>query len=146
MQETQEPWIPSLGQEDPLEEERATTPVFLPGKSHGKRSLAGYSPWGRRVRHDWAHTHSPGKEMGLWAPWWPAQGHPTDGAELGLLWLMVPSAMDKCHRMWKCEQLWECIKDLRTRAQWILSDECTHTLFCMHLWVELCPPKDIVTS
>ena len=22
------------------------TPVFLPGKSHGKRSLAGYSPWG----------------------------------------------------------------------------------------------------
>ena len=23
------------------------TPVFLPGKSHGQRSLAGYSPWGR---------------------------------------------------------------------------------------------------
>ena len=22
------------------------TPVFLPGKSHGQRSLAGYSPWG----------------------------------------------------------------------------------------------------
>ena len=22
------------------------TPVFLPGKSHGERSLAGYSPWG----------------------------------------------------------------------------------------------------
>ena len=22
------------------------TPVFLPGESHGKRSLAGYSPWG----------------------------------------------------------------------------------------------------
>ena len=21
-------------------------PVFLPGKSHGQRSLAGYSPWG----------------------------------------------------------------------------------------------------
>ena len=28
------------------------TPVFLPGESHGQRSLAGYSPWGRRVRHD----------------------------------------------------------------------------------------------
>ena len=28
------------------------TPVFLPGKSHGQRSLAGFSPWGRRVRHD----------------------------------------------------------------------------------------------
>ena len=30
------------------------TPVFLPGKSHGQRSLAGYDPWGhRRVRLDW---------------------------------------------------------------------------------------------
>ncbi|CAI9164575.1 unnamed protein product [Rangifer tarandus platyrhynchus] len=23
-------------------------PVFLPGESHGQRSLAGYSPWGRK--------------------------------------------------------------------------------------------------
>ena len=29
------------------------TPVFLPGKSHGQRSLAGYNPRGhKRVRHD----------------------------------------------------------------------------------------------
>ena len=29
------------------------TPVFLPGKSHGQRRLAGYSPWGlKRVGHD----------------------------------------------------------------------------------------------
>ena len=27
------------------------TPVFLPGESHGQRSLVGYSPLGRRVRH-----------------------------------------------------------------------------------------------
>ena len=26
----------------------ATTPVFLPGESHGWRSLVGYSPWGRK--------------------------------------------------------------------------------------------------
>ena len=26
--------------------ERISTPVFLPGKSHGQRSLASYSPWG----------------------------------------------------------------------------------------------------
>ena len=26
----------------------ATTPVFLPGEFHGQRSLAGYSPWGRK--------------------------------------------------------------------------------------------------
>ena len=24
------------------------TPVFLPGASHGQRSLAGYSPWGHK--------------------------------------------------------------------------------------------------
>ena len=24
------------------------TPVFLPGESDGQRSLAGYSPWGRK--------------------------------------------------------------------------------------------------
>ena len=28
--------------------------VFLPGESHGQRSLVGYSPWDCRVRHDWA--------------------------------------------------------------------------------------------
>ena len=37
-----------LGSENPLEKEVATTPVFLPGKSHGHRSLEGYSPWGRK--------------------------------------------------------------------------------------------------
>ena len=31
------------------------TPVCLPGESHGQRILAGCSPWGRRVRHNWAH-------------------------------------------------------------------------------------------
>ena len=36
--------VQSLGQEDPLEEEMAPTPVFLPGKSHGQMSLVGYSP------------------------------------------------------------------------------------------------------
>ena len=38
--------VQSLGWEDPLEQEMAIMPVFLPGESHGQRSLAGYSPWG----------------------------------------------------------------------------------------------------
>ena len=37
-----------LGQEDPLEEEMATHSIFLLEKSHGQRSLASYSPWGRK--------------------------------------------------------------------------------------------------
>ena len=31
-------------EEDPLEKEMQPTPVFLLGKSHGQRSLVGYSP------------------------------------------------------------------------------------------------------
>ena len=34
--------------EDPLEEGMASTPVFLPGESHGQRSLVGYSPLGQK--------------------------------------------------------------------------------------------------
>ena len=40
-----------------------TTPVFLPKRSHGQRSLAGYSPRGRRVGHDWATQHNGGLRM-----------------------------------------------------------------------------------
>ena len=41
-------WVQSLGREDPLEKGRQPTPVFLPGESHGQRSLAGYCSWGRK--------------------------------------------------------------------------------------------------
>ena len=43
-----ETWVPFLGREEPLEKEMATTPVSLPGKSHGQRSPISYSPWGRK--------------------------------------------------------------------------------------------------
>ena len=45
MQEMQEA---SLGWEDPLEEEMATHSSILAGKSHGQRSLVGYSPCGHK--------------------------------------------------------------------------------------------------
>ena len=34
------------------------TPVFLPGKFHVQRSLAGYRPWTCRVRCDWVKNNS----------------------------------------------------------------------------------------
>ena len=43
-----ETWIRFLGQEDPWRRKWQPTPVFLPGKSHEQRSLAGYSPQGHR--------------------------------------------------------------------------------------------------
>ena len=42
----QETWVRSLGQEDPLEKELAPHSSTLAEKSHGQRSLVGYSPWG----------------------------------------------------------------------------------------------------
>ena len=38
------PWVGKI----PWRWKWQPTPVFLPGKSHGQRSLAGYSPWGRK--------------------------------------------------------------------------------------------------
>ena len=44
-----DPWVRKI----PWRRKWQPTPVFLPGKSHGQRSLGGYSPWGwQRVRHD----------------------------------------------------------------------------------------------
>ena len=40
--------VQSLGQEDPLRRKLQPTLVFLPGESHGRRSLAGYSPRGHK--------------------------------------------------------------------------------------------------
>ena len=42
----------------------SSTPVFLPGESHGQRSLAGYSPWGHKETDTteqlsvYKHTHT----------------------------------------------------------------------------------------
>ena len=47
-QEMQETQVQSLGREDPPEEEMQSTPVFLTGKLHGKRRLAGHSRWGHK--------------------------------------------------------------------------------------------------
>ena len=38
------PWVGKIS----WRRKRQPTPVFLPGKSHGQRSLVGYSPWGRK--------------------------------------------------------------------------------------------------
>ena len=60
--------VPWSGMESKLLAFELTTPVFLPGKSHGQRSLVGYSPRGHKEldtveqlsTHSWAcaHTHT----------------------------------------------------------------------------------------
>ena len=43
------PWVRKI----PWKRKWQPTPVFLPGKSQGQRSLVGYSPWGcKRIRYE----------------------------------------------------------------------------------------------
>ena len=48
----QETWVQSLGQQSLWRRKWQPTPVFLPGESHGQRSLMGCGPWG----HDFSWT------------------------------------------------------------------------------------------
>ena len=66
-------WVWSLGQEDPWREKWELTPLFLPGESHGQRSLVGYRP-GHRVTNSWTHNPTllllhPHICTG-WGTWW----------------------------------------------------------------------------
>ena len=59
----QETWVPSLGQEDPLEGEMAAHSRVLVWRISWQRSLAGYSPRAHRVaepimtQHSHRHAH-----------------------------------------------------------------------------------------
>ena len=51
--------VRSLVREDPWRRKWQPTPVFLPGKSHRRRSLVGYSPRGPKELDmtEWLHFH-----------------------------------------------------------------------------------------
>ena len=48
------PWVKKI----PWRRKWQPTPVFLPGKFHGQRSLAGCSPWGCKVSDTTEHTRT----------------------------------------------------------------------------------------
>ena len=57
----QEMWVRSLSQEHPWRKKWQPTPVFLLGKYHGQRNLAGYSHGIAKHRtqlSNWTHTHT----------------------------------------------------------------------------------------
>ena len=51
MQETQEMWVQSLGQEEPLEKEMATHSSILAWEIPRREEPGGLNPLGGRVRH-----------------------------------------------------------------------------------------------
>ena len=48
-----DPWV----RKTPWKKKWQPTDIFLPGKFHEQRKLAGYSPWSHKVRHSWACTY-----------------------------------------------------------------------------------------
>ena len=52
-----DPWVGKI----PWRRKWQPTPVFLPGESHGRRSLVDYSPWGCKESDttEWLHFHFP---------------------------------------------------------------------------------------
>ena len=56
MQDMQDRKVRSLGQEDRLSRKWQPTPVLLPGKFHGQRSLSGYSPRSHKESDTTEHT------------------------------------------------------------------------------------------
>ena len=58
------PWVGKI----PWRRKWHPTPVFLPGKSHGQRSLAGYSPWGRKESN--MTKRQPGNFKNWLDVWW----------------------------------------------------------------------------
>ena len=48
-----DPWVRRI----PWSRKWQPTPVFLPGKCHGQRSLADYSPWGLKESDTTEHVH-----------------------------------------------------------------------------------------
>ena len=62
MQETWDHWVGKI----PWRKEWLPTPVFLPGESHGQRSLAGSYPWVLKesdTSEQLTHTHNPTTQL-----------------------------------------------------------------------------------
>ena len=66
-----------------------STPALLPGKSHGRRSLIGYNPWGRkesdmteRLHFHFSNTHTLMlAQVGIQCPVSPPSPHPHSAPE-----------------------------------------------------------------
>ena len=109
--------------------------MFLPGKSHGRRSLAGYSPRGSqksRIRlSNWAHTHTDRhnlfKQTRLWVTpiLWPVSKPHTreeeDVGSLSMVWKTSVPRMAKRANKWSLEQLCKHSMPLILSDSWFLS-------------------------
>ena len=122
-------WFQSLGQEDSLEEEMAT-PVLLPWKSHGQRSLVGYSSWGCRELDTTWRLNSNNKPAS-WAPCVNArwlrglgsshgalQSHPLPKAEAAGIKVIVPALTGHPNLRFLAQQFLHFLTDGQLSSGW----------------------------
>ena len=127
------------------------TPVLLPGKSHGWRSLVGCSPWGREELdtterlpfHFSLSCIGEGNGNPLqcsclenprdWGAWWAA-GYGVTQSRTRLKWLSSSSSsssrVSPVTASWSCSSLW-CMGFL---LQWLLLLWSTGLVTLQHLW------------
>ena len=127
------PWVRKI----PWRRKWQPTPVLLPGKSHGQRSLVGYSQWGHRGI--------------LWRLLWPGRASPSapqlpafsPGKEqaAGVPGSPVPSTPERREGLWAC--YWEGPSELPSYTQERKLPGAAHLAGPALLWRELyahCPP------
>ena len=97
----QERWVWSLGGEIPWSRKWQPTLLFLPGESHGQRSLMGYSPWSHKELDmtDWAHTAQdtwPDDSMYIYiVKWLPKSGELTHASHHKVTWILKISSLGR---------------------------------------------------
>ena len=65
---------PSIGK-IPWRRKWQPTPVFLPGKFHGQRSLVDYSPWGHEESNMTEHAHTMMYRVQIYEIFWTVERH-----------------------------------------------------------------------
>ena len=75
--------------------------VFLPGESHGQRSLEGYSPWGsKRFRHNWVTKHAHTQSRIKYSQTTPLEGTLLPSSTSQVLFILLTICLTQLG--WKC--------------------------------------------
>ena len=115
-----DPWVGKI----PWKRKWQPTPVFLPGKFHGQKSLTGYSSWGHKesdtTDHVHTHTHTHIQTMDYYAVLNISElsGHEKIWRKLKCTLLRslperIPWDMNQLHDLLKKAKLWRQSKDQR---------------------------------
>ena len=81
------------------------TSAFLPGKSHGQRSLMGYRPWGhKRVSRTWLGDQGT-ERMPCEGGWLAVRAEGKQKQEMVVRWKLRVSSRRRCG--WLCSMWWD---------------------------------------